>query len=82
MTQSYRLPPLNQVADMEIIINNQKKDIPDQTTIGNLLTLLDMDHSKGIAVAVNKKVVPRGAWSSTSLNRRDEVLLIRASQGG
>ena len=67
---------------MEIIINNQKTDIPDQTTIDGLVALMEMENSMGIAVAVNKKVVPRGSWSSTLLNTRDEVLLIRASQGG
>jgi len=74
--------PKCKVADMEIIINNQKRDIPDQTTIDGLVALMEMENSMGIAVAVNKEVVPRGSWSSTLLNTRDEVLLIRASQGG
>lgn len=72
----------SKVADMEIIINNQKKDIPDQTTINGLVAWMEMENSTGIAVAVNKKVVPRGSWASTRLSARDEVLLIRASQGG
>lgn len=67
---------------MEILINNQKKDIPDQATIDRLMAFLRMDNAKGLAVAVNKKVITRGFWASTPLKEGDEVLLIRASQGG
>ena len=68
---------------MEIIINNQKKDVPEQSTILNLFKLLDIEiRSAGMAVAVNKKVIPKEAWETTLLNDQDDVLLIRASQGG
>lgn len=67
---------------MEILINNQKEDIPERATIDRLLAFLRMDNPKGLAVAVNKKVVSRGSWASTPLKDGDEVLLIQASQGG
>jgi len=67
---------------MEILINNQKKDIPDRATIERLLAFLRMNNPKGLAVAVNKKVVSRGSWAFTLLKEGDDVLLIQASQGG
>jgi len=67
---------------MEVIINNQNRDIPEQTTIQGLLALMEIANFRGVAVAVNKKVVPRQSWPSTRLHMRDEVMLIRASQGG
>jgi len=67
---------------MEVIINNQPREIPEETTVYALLKRMEMDHAKGMAVAVNKKVVPKNQWEATRLNSRDEVLLIRASQGG
>ena len=67
---------------MEVIINNQTREIPEETTLDALIQLLEMEHAKGMAVAINKKVVPKRQWRATRLNSRDEVLLIRASQGG
>jgi len=67
---------------MEITINNQPQEVPDLTTIQTLLELLEIETSLGMAVALNKKVVPKHQWQSTSLNPRDDVLVIRASRGG
>jgi len=67
---------------MEVIINNQAREIPQETTVDALIRFLEMDPARGMAIAVNKKVVPKRQWEGTRLNPRDEVLLIRASQGG
>jgi sulfur carrier protein len=67
---------------MEITINNQPQEVPDLTTIQTLLELLEIETARGMAVALNKKVVPKHQWQATSLNPRDDVLLIRASRGG
>ena len=37
---------------------------------------------RGIAVALNGAVVPRSAWSETSLKAGDSVEIVRARQGG
>ena len=37
---------------------------------------------RGIAVALNGAVVPRAAWSQTSLKPGDNVEIVRARQGG
>ena len=68
---------------MKIVINNEKREVPRQTNILELLSLLSVKADQpGMAVAVNQKVVPRKVWETTLLNDQDDVLLIRASQGG
>ena len=37
---------------------------------------------RGIAVALNGAVVPRTAWTETSLKAGDHVEIVRARQGG
>jgi sulfur carrier protein len=37
---------------------------------------------RGIAVALNGAVVPRGAWPATPLRAGDRVEIVRARQGG
>ena len=52
----------------------------------DIVTLLagkDIDaDQRGIAVAVNGTVVPRAAWSGTSLKPGDTIEIVRARQGG
>lgn len=38
--------------------------------------------SRGVAVAVNDEVVPRGEWSSTALADGDVIEIVKAVQGG
>ncbi|RXM50905.1 MULTISPECIES: sulfur carrier protein ThiS [unclassified Chryseobacterium] len=68
---------------MELIINHTRKtfDILPE----NLEALLAMElpgKKKGIAVALNNRIVPLSAWAETSLNNLDSILIITATQGG
>jgi len=67
---------------MEIKLNNQIKTFPEQFTVQQLLDDVVADKQKGIAVAVNSCVIPKLSWSDHFLNSRDEVLIIKATQGG
>ncbi|MGL6129356.1 sulfur carrier protein ThiS [Chryseobacterium artocarpi] len=68
---------------MELIINHTRKTfdvLPE-----NLEALLAMElpgKKKGIAVALNNRIVPLSAWAETLLNNNDSVLIITATQGG
>ena len=37
---------------------------------------------RGIAVALNGAIVPRGAWSQTALHPGDSIEIVRVLQGG
>ncbi len=67
---------------MEIIFNNQVQYIEEQSSIRNILDILVGDKQKGIAVAVNQAVVSREQWESYILHQNDNVLVIKATQGG
>jgi sulfur carrier protein len=68
---------------MELIINHTRKtfDILPE----NLEALLAMElpgKKKGIAVALNNRIIPLSAWAETPLNNKDSILIITATQGG
>lgn len=68
---------------MEITINHTTKTfavLPD-----NLEALMAMEipgKKKGIAVALNNRIIPLSAWAETLLKDKDSVLIITATQGG
>jgi sulfur carrier protein len=67
---------------MTIRVNGEDKAL----TAATLAALLDEAEigaqARGIAVALNGEVVPRGAWQVTRLNPGDSVEIVRARQGG
>ncbi len=68
---------------MNLIINGEKRDVPDVEMLNTLMTRLNVaPEAKGVAVAINGTVVPRGEWPSTRLNTGDEIEVIHAVQGG
>jgi sulfur carrier protein len=67
---------------MEIFINNEKKEVPEGTTIEALVDQMKITDKAGLAVAVNQKVIPRKKWAETTLNSGDKLLLITATFGG
>jgi len=68
---------------MELIINHTRKTfdvLPE-----NLEALLAIElpgKRKGIAVALNNRIIPLSAWAETILNPNDSILIITATQGG
>jgi sulfur carrier protein len=37
---------------------------------------------KGIAIALNNRIIPQSFWAETLLNDKDSILIITATQGG
>lgn len=67
---------------MEITLNNQPRHIPEQCSLQQLLDQLFAGPQQGIAVAINETVVPKDSWPDHPLQEKDEVLIIKATQGG
>ena len=68
---------------MELIINGEKKDAGDIRTLEGLMTEMGYNTaSKGMAIAVNDTVIPKGRWKTTTLNTGDTIEIIHAVQGG
>ncbi|HEV7378334.1 MAG TPA: sulfur carrier protein ThiS [Dyadobacter sp.] len=67
---------------MEISINQQVTEIPENVSVQKLLTSLFANPSKGIAVAINQSIIPKSQWDRHILLADDKITLIRATQGG
>ncbi|MBL1221335.1 sulfur carrier protein ThiS [Chryseobacterium sp. L7] len=68
---------------MELTINHTTKTF--EVLPGNLEALMAMEipgKKKGIAVALNNRIIPLSAWAETLLKDKDSVLIITATQGG
>jgi len=64
-----------------ILVNGDPSGVAPGTTVRELLDVLDAP-DRGIAVAVDGEVVPRGAWAATVLADETRVEVVMAVQGG
>ena len=67
---------------MEIIFNNISQQVEENTSIQHVLNTLIGEKQKGIAVAVNQTVISKTEWANYTLKNNDQVLVIKATQGG
>ena len=66
-----------------VLVNGQPRDVADRTTISALLANLDVPpDARGVAVAVDAEVIPRGEWAQTVLGEGAQVEVVTAVQGG
>ncbi len=63
-------------------VNDKPHTVADRTTLTKLLAELELSAAQGVAVAINGALVPRSSWEVHVLAERDQVLVIRATQGG
>lgn len=68
---------------MDFTINNQPFTIAQDTvTLSQALNVKGLQHTRGIAVAVNQKIVSQTHWDNYALQPHDHILIITATQGG
>lgn len=68
---------------MNIVLNGEQRELAPHTTVRALLDALDVPGgARGVAVAVDAAVVPRGEWETTELDDGAQVEVLRAIQGG
>lgn len=68
---------------MNLQINGDERDIEgEQLDLTDLLEALEVEQRRGVAVAVNNRVIPRSQWAEHRLEEGDAVEIIRATQGG
>ena len=67
---------------MVIKVNGEFQEVDDANSVELLLEKLQINETRGLAVAVNYNVVPRHTWSDALLKANDEVLMITATKGG
>ncbi|MGQ1929248.1 sulfur carrier protein ThiS [Ornithobacterium rhinotracheale] len=62
-------------------INSEIEQIPKEITLSKLVVLKNIA-TRGIAIAVNQKVISRSKWEMFQLQENDTILIIKATQGG
>jgi len=64
-------------------VNGEATEVDDGATVTVLLERLDLPgRGRGVAVAVDAEVVPRGEWDRTRLAPGARVEVVQAIQGG
>ena len=67
---------------VEVSINQENFQLPDSGTLADVLPILQIHQTDGIAIAVNENVIPKGEWERYALKMQDKIFVIRATQGG
>ena len=68
---------------MKVLLNGEAAEFEMGATIRSALDSLDLPGAgRGVAVAIDAEVVPRGQWDATTLHEGARVEILRAIQGG
>ena len=66
-----------------IVLNGEPTQLPEGASAADAVRAAGADErARGVAVALDGEVVPRGDWSSTPLTDGGQVEVLRAVQGG
>jgi sulfur carrier protein len=64
-----------------VTLNGEPRELPEGATVEMAVRELGAPE-RGVAVAVDGEVVPRGDWASTRVRDGQELEVLRAVQGG
>jgi sulfur carrier protein len=68
---------------MHLLVNGQRREVHSEVTVQELLASIEAARAgRGLAVAIDGEVVPRGAWERTRLSEGARVEIVAAVQGG
>ncbi|MEM7230857.1 MAG: sulfur carrier protein ThiS [Planctomycetota bacterium] len=65
----------------EVAVNGELRTVSDGASVSDLLDALDVSR-EGLAVEVNRAIVPRAAHASTVLQNGDEIEIVTFVGGG
>ena len=66
---------------MKVLVNGEQTELAAGATVEAVLASLELP-DRGVAVAVDAEVVPRGEWPARELSEGARVEVLRAIQGG
>ena len=67
---------------MNLLVNNEEIQLSGTNNLLEVLASIKLNSLKGIAVAVNNKVIPKNQLEHYVVEENDSILIIKASQGG
>ena len=66
---------------IEIVLNGAPHRVPPRQTLQELVASLQLE-GQALALAVNRRVVPRQDWAGQLLQASDNIDIVRAIGGG
>ncbi len=71
------------MSTLSLLVNGQLAHLPSGSTIADVVaSLTDCSDPKGVAVAVDRCVVPRSLWSTTAATEGSAIEIVTAAAGG
>jgi sulfur carrier protein len=67
---------------MTVEVNGRAVNLEDDAVLSDVVARERATEGRGVAVAVDGEVVPRGDWPSTRLREGQKVEVVAAVQGG
>ena len=66
-----------------VILNGEARELPDGATVAEAVLAVGVSgDGRGVAVALDGEVVPRGEWARTRVSEGQHVEVLHAVQGG
>ena len=66
-----------------VMLNGERRDLGGRATVAEAVELAGApEGGRGVAVALDGEVVPRGEWATTEVRDGQELEVLRAVQGG
>lgn len=66
---------------MRLVVNGEPRDLPPGTTVAQLVAEV-APSPRGIAVAIDRELLPRSAWAARALRAGEQVEIVTAAAGG
>jgi sulfur carrier protein len=66
---------------VNVLVNGEPTPLPEGATVATAVARLDLP-DRGVAVALDREVIPRGRWAQTTLGDGARLEVVRAVQGG
>lgn len=74
---------MSNAADLALTVNGEPTKVPEGSSIADVVgQLVGGGSTKGIAVAVERAVIPRSAWKTTPAVAGSRIEVVTASAGG
>lgn len=66
---------------INVKVNQEKHQFPETSNLQFILNELKIAQN-GIAVAINEMIISKEEWDTITLKNNDNILIIKATQGG
>jgi sulfur carrier protein len=65
-----------------VTLNGERRELGERATIEAAVRAVGAPDGRGVAVAIDGEVVPRGEWATTEVREGQQVEVLHAVQGG